>query len=463
MGSSDFTTLSKRIRSLLFRQGRGPAGPAGDHLSDTAEPGTALDAQAFAVQLRELIHDHGQVAVGRLQIIGFHAVQERLGDRWPQMQERIPAAIESVFRRRLSPRDVFRRHDALVYLVLFAELSLDEARIKAHLIAEEIWRQLFGMGGPDDKIDVSLLTINLETNQIENAPDLDTLLARQFEAAAIEAASLHQSITAPQDRQVLEAPIPQAAAGEEPEVAGHTYLSFAPIWATQHDAVTSYYARMCLIGGPLDVLYGHDILRRRESAPRMIYDFDLATLARVHAAAFRLGKKRSPAVLVCPVHYTTLVNREARQEYLALCAQLPRFATRHIILEVCGLSEGFPSHIAFEIRYWLRSYFRAIWAQIPPSPAAIANLKDAGFNAVGFDARQFAPFTRLAKLAPPFVEMARRHKLRHYVHGLTTPQAVVIAAESGLDLLSGDAVQRPFDKVMVPYRLSLSQILSPHE
>ena len=86
------------------------------------------------------------------------------------------------------------------------------------------------------------------------------------------------------------------------------------------------------------------------------------------------------------------------------------------------------------------------------------NLKDAGFAAVGFDARQLGPLRRLANAAPLFAEAARRHRMRPFIHGLVAPQAVATAADAGFDFLSGDAIQRPFDKVLAPYRLTLDQI-----
>lgn len=459
MDPADFSTIGQRIRSLLFkRDARKNAASSAAGAAEATEPSSALDPEEFADKLRTIARDHGQLAVGKLQILGFQAIQERLGDRWPQLQDRIPQVIEAVFRRRLTARDVFRPYKELVYLVIFAELSAEEARVKAHFIVEEIWQQLFGMGERDEKIDVSMLTINLETSQVEEVADLDTLLAQHFEKAAIDAAAQHEAFEA-EPLPGPSAPAPPSPARPEPGAASQTYLSYTPLWMVSRAAVSTYYARMCLISGPKNATYGHDILRRA-SAPRDIYDFDLATLARVQASVLRLGKSRAPAVLVCPVHYTTLINREARREYLRLCAELPRFAARHLILEVGGLAAGFPPHNAFEIHHWIKSYCRAAWALVPPSPAAVQNLKDAGFAAVGFDARYLGHLRRLATVAPQFAETAHRHRMRPYAHGLTLPETVVAAADAGFDFLSGDAIRRPVARIHAPYRLTLEDIIA---
>lgn len=474
MGGPDLSGIGERIRSLLFNR----ENLAGDGAAQVVGAAARVDDPArFAEQLRALANEYGHMALGRLQILGFQAVQQQLGDRWPLLAERIPEVIETTFRRRLSPQDMFRRYDELVYLVIFTGLTLDEARIKAHFIAEEIWQQLFGMAEVDDTLDVSLLTIDLEAGEVEDLPDLDSALVRHFETAAQEAARLSGDLPwlPPASRPASEPgpgarpPARPAAQPQTParpqtpaqpqtlvRAAGQSALTYTPLWAVRRNAVSSYYARMRLLLAPRDVLYGHDILRRAAS-PRDMYEFDLATLARVHAEVQRLGRHRSSAVILCPVHYTTMVNREARQEFLRLCATLPPAAARHLIIEVSGLAEGFPPHTAYEIRHWLKPYCRAAWAQIPPLPAAVRNMKEAGFAAVGFDARHISP-ARLAATASLFAAAAHGSGLRCYIHALSTPAAALAAVEAGVDLLSGDAIQRPLDKVLTPYRLTREDI-----
>ena len=471
MSTPDLASIGQRIRSLLFNRDV----LSGDGATNgTGAPYEVHDAARFAEHLKALAQERGQLALGRVQILGFQAVQDQLGDDWPQFTERVLEVIETTFRRRLGPSDMFRRYDDLVYLVLFTGLSHDEARIKAHFLAEEIWQQLFGMSEADDRLDVSVLTINVEAGEIEPLADLDVLLTRQFEAAALATATLCDDLpwlpSTPRP-QPESAPrphpdtTPPAAAGlaAAPGLAslparalGQSALTFTPLWTVRREAVSSYYARMRLFLEPRDVLYGHDILRRA-TAPRDIYEFDLATLARVHAETQRLGQRNAPNVIICPVHYTTMINREARQEFLSLCASLPRAASRHLIIEVSGFAEGFPPHTAYEVRHWLKPFCRSAWAQIPPLPAAVRNIKEAGFSAVGFDARAVSP-SRFAFTAGLFAEAARKSGMRCYIHAISTPAAAIAAANAGFDLLSGDAIQHPLEKVLAPYRLTLDQI-----
>ena len=464
MSGPDLSRLGERIRTLLFNRDA----LAGDGATiSTGAPGEAHDPDQFAENLKTLAHEYGQLAVGRLQILGFQALQEQMGDHWAHFAERVPEVIESTFRRRLSPSDMFRRYGDLVYLVIFSGLSRDEARIKAHFIAEEIWQQLFGMSEVDDRLDVSVLTINLEAQAIEPLGDLDDILARQFEVAAeamladdlpwLPSAPRPQAEPRP-DAQFPQTPSPRQASlpALATRPSGQSALTFTPLWSVRRNAVSSYYARMRLVLGPRDVLYGHDILRRT-TAPRDTYEFDLATFVRVHAEVQRLGRSKAPTALIFPVHYTTMVNREARREFLNLCASLPRAAVRHLIIEVSGFAEGFPPHTAYEIRHWLKPFCRAAWAQIPPLPAAVRNIKEAGFSAVGFDARLISP-TRFAYIAGLFAAAAQKSGMRCYVNAISTPAAARAAAKAGFDLLSGEAIQRPIDRILPPYHLSLAEI-----
>lgn len=473
MSGPDLSSLGERIRTLLFNR----EALAGDSAAASAgAPSKAQGPAEFSTYLKTLAHEYGQLPLGRLQILGFQALRDQMGDHWPQFEQRVTDVIETTFRRRLRPADMFRHYGDLVYLVIFTGLSPDEARLKAYFIAEEIWQQLFGMSEGDERLDVSVLTINLDAQAVEPLSDLDDILTRQFAAAAGDAAALSddlpwlpsspQKASSPQregaprpDRAPAAVPAPRqqpAPPPAAPRSAGCSPLTFTPLWAVHRNAVSSYHARMRLILGPRDVLYGHDILRRA-TAPRDTYEFDLATFVRVHVEVQRLGQRRAPTALICPVHYTTIMNREARQELLNLSASLPRAAIRHLIFEISGFPEGFPPHTAYEIRQWLRPFSRAAWAQIPPLPAAVRNIKEAGFSAVGFDARQVAA-SRFRFIAGLFATAARKSRMRCYIHNISTPVAARTAVDLGFDLLSGDAIQRPLDKVLPPYHLSLDEI-----
>src|SRR5205085_8616652 len=70
------------------------------------------------------------------------------GERWPAIAERVREIAEQVLSRRLAAIDVFAPIAEGCYLILFAELDEDEARLKVAALAREIRDRLLGEIGP---------------------------------------------------------------------------------------------------------------------------------------------------------------------------------------------------------------------------------------------------------------------------------------------------------------------------
>lgn len=487
MSQPGYIRIGQRLRTMLFggddeAQPESGAPVAQPHQSRTANTlRKAVEGPAFSEQIRGLAHEYGQFAVGRMQILGFQAVQTRLADRWAQLEDKVSTLIEGTLKRRLSGSDVFRRYDSLTYLVIFAELSVEEARVKAQLIAEEVWQQLFGKPEKPEDMEIAILTVDLEKNEIVPAMDMETAMARllrQNSAVSPSADSRPPAIKpeagranehappgaaeakidlgenpAGQDEDAEASALKADAAGKSAAArGGQASLTFTPIWMVGRNAVASFYCRLRLTRGGA-ASYGHDIFGREPSS-REIYELDLTTMTRARAAAMRLSDTRARVMLILPVHYTSLVNREARRAFIERCASLARPTTQRIIIELVGLGEGFPPHMALELKHLLSPHCKEIWAQVPPVLAAVSNLREAGFAAIGFDARHVGSAARMSRIADRFVEAARKCGMRSYVQNLILPDMVATGMTAGFDYMSGDAVHRPFDTVPPPFRLS---------
>src|SRR4029077_10036287 len=75
-------------------------------------------------------------------------IRTELGARWPAAAERVRDIAEQVLTRRLAPIDVFAPLDEGSYLILFAALTEDEARLTVAALAREIRDRLLGELGP---------------------------------------------------------------------------------------------------------------------------------------------------------------------------------------------------------------------------------------------------------------------------------------------------------------------------
>lgn len=158
------------------------------------------ERREFAAKVRDIVsRQSGDLALGRLQLVGLHAVRDRLGDRWNAALERVHAVADGVIRHRLSPGDTFLRNSAEDIIICFADLSHHEAWLKAKLIEQEIRERLLGCEEDStlDGLDLDFETISdvaelaTETHEVaasfddvESETDICALVAKRLEAAS---------------------------------------------------------------------------------------------------------------------------------------------------------------------------------------------------------------------------------------------------------------------------------------
>lgn len=106
----------------------------------------AQDRLAFETGLRQfqtLRGTAGYVA-GRVHMLNTDLVRERLGARWPKLEQRIHEIIKGELKRRLSPHDLFTRVNESSYVIVFGDCSELEAQVKIALLSERLLEKLLG-------------------------------------------------------------------------------------------------------------------------------------------------------------------------------------------------------------------------------------------------------------------------------------------------------------------------------
>ena len=84
----------------------------------------------------------------KLQTVRLTRIKAVLGTHWSEHSERICRLAESVITKRLLPGDVYQADGDDSFLVLFVQLSPDDARFKAEVLSREIERLLMGSALP---------------------------------------------------------------------------------------------------------------------------------------------------------------------------------------------------------------------------------------------------------------------------------------------------------------------------
>ena len=87
--------------------------------------------------------DHTPSA-SKLHVLDLAALKSQMGARWARMADPMECFFEGAVRRNLGPGDTYSRQGELSYILMFRNLSPDEAQMKCRAIAEEVSEKLFG-------------------------------------------------------------------------------------------------------------------------------------------------------------------------------------------------------------------------------------------------------------------------------------------------------------------------------
>jgi hypothetical protein len=149
-------SFGSRIRGWLYgapEKERGSPPESGAGRSAAASPEAALSSYAipnqaafdrFGKRLQELVAKKGTLPYGQINIIGLDKLQERMGARWPKMKDKVHSAAEKIIHEHMTALDVHVRYSESDYLIVFATMSTDAARLKCAKIADDICAYFLG-------------------------------------------------------------------------------------------------------------------------------------------------------------------------------------------------------------------------------------------------------------------------------------------------------------------------------
>jgi hypothetical protein len=107
-------------------------------------------------QFMEELRANSQEWLGRVRVIRFDTIRERMGPRWPKLQNRIEILAEKIIQNEMAPRDRYLHAGDAEFLVFFADATPEESRIRCLAIVEAIQEKLFGIednsNGPPQKV-----------------------------------------------------------------------------------------------------------------------------------------------------------------------------------------------------------------------------------------------------------------------------------------------------------------------
>ncbi|HYD44347.1 MAG TPA: hypothetical protein VEA79_03665 [Phenylobacterium sp.] len=405
---------------------------------------------------RRLEEPRESVSGARFGLVGLSELREHLGERWPELAERVHGLAEAVISRHLTRGDVFDAHGEDGYVVLFAQLSKAEADFKCRVIAKEISAKLLGTewGG---MAKLSSVAIELD-RQVLAADDIivavDQAVARgkplepEAHAEAVPPSAMRGRTGEPGPTLTVitrEPPpaLPVVEAVEPPEPP-----TYAPVW----DFGSSAMLRYRLLPVPA-VAAGQPEPEVVAAAKQ-----DVAALTKALFDLGRLAQLGRRLAVICPLHLTTLGRDGWRSQLIRMLKDCPEPQRRLLTLEFivpAKASAAWP--LALKARC---AGLPTAWtARIGPEGDLSGLATPSGLGQVNLDLPPGFPSGKegIAQL-DAFAHAVSAAGMISGVLGLETRALVLAASAAGFSQLSGPAVHDGVSTLTQAVRFDLAAL-----
>lgn len=449
--------IAKTILDLMFPISSDPEPshttvPAGVESKGARRPAAESDLDGRVRAL--LAAGSPSVAAGRLQILALDKIRDSLGERWGGMAEKVHTLTSCIIEKRLASVDVYMRHGESNYVIVFGELTKEEAQVKSALIADEIWRELLGEGAPAEKLEVRTAVVSVDGSVLAESVDLNRVVG----GALADAAARNDGEPVKRDGPTADKKEPEAGADGE-TARGHRRFAYWPLWDRRRKALLAY---LCV---PT-----HDPRGSMPGAPavdgsaekRFVAELDGQVLEQVGRDLRYLSSQGRRLPVVCRVHFETLARPKSRAHYLGLCSATVREELRkYLLFEIVGIPVDVPQVRLSDVVPYLRTFCRTISCQVGLEQENFGKFRSVGVHDVGIDLGAYPyPEARLMKMTDAFARRAHREGFSTFVHGIRSTSLATSLVCAGFDYLSGDAVHPAFPRLEHAYRFQAADLFS---
>ncbi|KJV09219.1 hypothetical protein VZ95_12880 [Elstera litoralis] len=391
----------------------------------------AVSQVVFAAKLQEVIEKGDKGSAGKLQLLNLDEIKREAGDRWEQMAEKAQSIAEQVIRHRLAPSDVVAPYDDHSFIVLFAELTEEQARLKAAAIAREVRERLLGELGVKDHGWVKAFVTDIETLQNASAgatPDEAVLSWNKvFEAEEDCAPPL---------------PGPQTIDADLQSRLGEVGISYRPTLMTTKGVIGIYAPHLLRLDALNRILMGAAAFPHNDAA--VTFEMDKAAAKRaVDQVRIALKAGQRTGLLHITLHTSSLVTHSSGL-IIDMFRALPPEFRRFFIIGINTQTPGVPQTKLWEALPAIQPFCRSVTVQVTTEFSDFDRLARAKVSAVGIDLEEpdigeITP-TSLTRAILPLAKHATKAGLHSYLYGIKRREIARAAKDAGFTYLNGPAI-----------------------
>lgn len=415
-----------------------PATATTDALAAADPSGAALSAAELNRVLARTLAGSHQASVGHVQFIGLERLRDHLGGDWDKEKARVHAAADSVIRGHLLKGDIHRRIDDVSFVVVFASLGRDAARMKCVLIADAIVKRLVGA-----EVDLSLVLIRTAVLKedgevvLQQAADLDGLVGHIAQLPPEDPAAPMDSWLAadPQDRrQRLDWCLRSAK------------FRFQPLWCVYRGTIFLYRVQPSRRARTGQTLSGYRLLPQPDD-PDAVLELDLRCAQAAVPELARARDKGLQHLVGLTAHFESVASVKRRLRLVNVLQRVPEHLRASLVCTIAAVPPGLSQSKLNEIVSGLRPFFRLFTAILRSPDSDLRLFADAKLYAVGVSLPPGQELFDVAGLEiRRLCKESRRLGLKTHLHDLASPSLLRHTLALGFDYIDGDAVAPVVDR-----------------
>ncbi|HEX6960001.1 MAG TPA: hypothetical protein VF194_18605 [Ferrovibrio sp.] len=470
MSDSDSRSPLQRVGDFLFgREERRPAGAAKSRAIERrpAEPKILPSAPPLPSRMQ----------AGTLQLVGLDYIRRALAETWESHRDKVHAVVESTFRRYLEPADAYYKIDDERFLVLFTRLARPQAEAKATAIAREVQRLVLGElpAGHDvtvksrvAEVDRKLLMEKVstleqllefvETGQL--APEDGGGIALFENLGADEPPPAAAAVTGPGPDM---ADLDQSLAALWQKTSAAQYLKqcsvrFDPVFSTRRKAFTAFDVRILHRGA----MPQEDDMMLVDDPEALQFHLDRYALLSGALGLQHMLTQTMQALIVMPVHFSTLATAKTRNVYLQRLREVPQSFKRFIGFSITGVAPGTPPGRIADILSYLQPLSIMQGMRLPADPKLVDLYAAAGVQSLAVSAAETMAGGETAHQQgvdlAAFARRVRAHQMDSVLLDIDDADMLRLGLGGGFSLLAGAAVARGAAEPALPEAQQLDRL-----
>lgn len=382
----------------------------------------------LSAKLRRIFEHRDPTQAGSIHLLGLGGLHEKLGSRWTSVAARVHQLTAKLLGQHLTSHDAWFRHGDESYVVVFAQLGAEHARLICAKIMEELQVLLLGQADTQSiRVHTAVREIGSDVLLVPNS--LTDMLSAVRQEAAADAALAGPGSGRSEGFTAAAAPARVAP----------RQVRYRPVWDVQKQVLSLYMARCCQERPGRAPLWGYDCLEDPDDMSSLLA-LDLHVAREAIETALELYDNRFRFFLSLPLHFESLAVTARRQEVMGVLRSIPRYLLPFITFHLYAVPDGVPTGRLSELVSALKPFGRTIMMEMPSLTADLSAAEAAGVRVVNLTLSPDASMDRLAADITRFAAQALRHGLMPALEGVDRLDMEDLCEEVGIRFLSGNLI-----------------------